>query len=88
MPRRAPSPTYAAYLASIQRVLLLGGDPQLAIELLNLSPDEEYSTLRRASIHNNRLARTLKQQRSAQGQPLDEELARHRRAKEVSGKQG
>jgi hypothetical protein len=65
MLRRTPSSTYAAYLASVQRVLELGGDPQLAIELLNISPDEEYRALRRASAHNNRLARTLKQQRSA-----------------------
>ena len=72
MPRRTPSSTYAAYLASIRRVLQVGGVPQLAIEQLNLSPDEEYSALRRACTRNNRLARTLEQQRSATGAgPID-----------------
>jgi hypothetical protein len=67
MLRRTPPSAYAAYLASIQRVLQVGGVPRLAVELLNISPDEEYRALRRASAHNNRLARTLKQQRSATG---------------------
>jgi hypothetical protein len=48
--------------------LQVGGVPRLAVELLNISPDEEYRALRRASAHNNRLARTLKQQHT-QEQP-------------------
>ena len=70
MLRRTPSSTYAAYVASIHRVLELGGVPQLAVELLNVSADEEYRALRRASARNNRLARTLKQQRSTTGADL------------------